>query len=1091
MADGEVIINTKLDTAELERNAKSAKTTVNSLGEGMQSASKKSNSLDTGLGKITKSLKTLETIAKSSVIIKIAQKALGALSSCSAEAGVLTEKLKGASTLYGSVAVDQENLINSLYNISSQTGESLETLGQSVYDALSAGVEPTKDMGKVLKVVTSSAKLAKAGFTSTSTALSATLSVMNAYKLDMEELDTVQSMLLQTQNLGVTTVDELGSALAKVTPTAAAFGVGFADISASLALMTKQGTKTEVATTALSAVISELGKSGTTAAENLAKAAESAGKDEKSFKGLLSSGMSLGEILQLMSEYADKNGLSMVDMFSSIEAGRATLQLVGDNAQDYTDILGEMKGAAGLVQESFEKTVDPVEQLSAAWSNLKTRIGQDLQPALYTLASAGTSVLTAMTGQEVSADDLSSALTMLETASDNAKTAQEELKASLDDTTRSSFFEGQTALYTAIGQVATSYEKAAEQMKKYETASASATQTFAGNKRRAEEAMQQTGLTLEELYDRFLLWQAGVLDVTEVLYKGTEDYRTQLLESVGAYYETMQAAETAEAKVASWQETMEGYVATLADLVKTGSVSLTTLSLYSEDLARAVNKYLQTHTDSVAKTVEAVETVVEAKEDEVEEVGSAKNAYEEMEKEYKRVVDEQNALIARTNLLGIEKATEEDKLNALIDLYNDMYDKYGGNSYACLVLAGRIRELNTSIEDEKKKAEEAQKALEAKAKAEEDAAKAAEKAAEEARKAAEEERRRNQELVDLSNWMALDKEYENLINSTDALCNARATEEDRIEALNKRYIDLVDIYGEADGRCQQLKKRIDDLCESAKKGDGAWADFVDTLHNMDKSSATTAMKGIGSAIEEACYELLTMKETLAEIDGEIAEVQADEESAILAIETAQEELNTATAKGNAASIKSAEEKLANAQKELKALQDEKKALEANRKETASGADAWKSAGKIALQTLAEVLESVGAQLAAQAVVKAMTGMWASVAIATAGSVAAYAAAGAAKAAANKYETGGIVPGNSRHGDRVLARVNSGELILNTAQQDNLARLIEASASLAQSGASGVGIHVHFDGVSFYGLDEPAVGKAIYDNLKTLQYEGVI
>ena len=1091
MADGEVIINTKLDTTELERNAKSAKTAVNSLGEGMASASKKSESLDSGLAKITKSLKTLETIAKSSVIYKIAQTALSALSSCSEEAGVLTEKLKGASTLYGSVAVDQENLINSLYNISSLTGESLETLGQSVYDALSAGVEPTKDMGKVLKVVASSAKLAKAGFTSTSTALSATLSVMNAYKLDMEELDTVQSMLLQTQNLGVTTVDELGSALAKVTPTAAAFGVEFADISASLALMTKQGTKTEVATTALSTVISELGKSGTTAAENLAKAAEAAGKDEKSFKGLLSSGMSLGEILELMSKYAEENDLSMVDMFSSIEAGRATLQLVGDNAQDYADILAEMEGANGLVQASFEKTVDPVEQLSSAWSNLKTKIGQDLQPALYTLATAGTSVLTAMTGQEVSADDLSSALTTLETASSNAKTAQEELKKSLDDTTRSSYFEGQTALYTAIGQVASSYEQAAEQAKKYQSEATKASQTAWGNEQRTQEAMKQSGLTMEELYDKYLLWQAGVLDVTDILSKGTEDYRVQLLESVGAYYETMQAAEVAQEKVTSWQDTMSSYVATLADIVKSGSVSLTTLSLYSEDLAKAVDEYLQTHVESVVETVDSVEEVVDAKEEEVEEVDEATKAYEEMEEQYKKVVDEQNNLIARTNLLGVEKATEEDKLNALIDLYDDLYEKYGGNSYACLVLAGRIRDLNTSIEDEKKKAEEAEEALKAKTKAEEDAAEAAEKAAEEARKAAEEENKRNQELVDLSNWMALDKEYENLINSTDALGNARATEEDRIEALNKRYLELVDIYGETDGRCQQLKKRIDELSESAKKGDGAWSDFIDTLHDLDKSSATTVMKGIGSALEGAIYDLLTIDETLAEIDEQIASISVSEEKAIASVADAQAELETATARGNHAAIESAKTKLANAQKEVKALQEEKKALEENRKQTESGADAWKSAGKVALQSLAEVLEAIGAQLAAQAVVKAMNGLWASAAIATAGSVAAFVAAGATKAAANKFESGGIVPGNSRHGDRVLARVNSGELILNTAQQDNLARLIEASASLAQSGASGAGIHVHFDGVSFYGLDEPAVGKAIYDNLATLKYEGVI
>ena len=38
---------------------------------------------------------------------------------------------------------------------------------------------------------------------------------------------------------------------------------------------------------------------------------------------------------------------------------------------------------------------------------------------------------------------------------------------------------------------------------------------------------------------------------------------------------------------------------------------------------------------------------------------------------------------------------------------------------------------------------------------------------------------------------------------------------------------------------------------------------------------------------------------------------------------------------------------------------------------------------------------------------------------------------------SQFATGGIVGGNSKSGDRVLARVNSGEMILNAAQQAQL------------------------------------------------------
>lgn len=45
------------------------------------------------------------------------------------------------------------------------------------------------------------------------------------------------------------------------------------------------------------------------------------------------------------------------------------------------------------------------------------------------------------------------------------------------------------------------------------------------------------------------------------------------------------------------------------------------------------------------------------------------------------------------------------------------------------------------------------------------------------------------------------------------------------------------------------------------------------------------------------------------------------------------------------------------------------------------------------------------------------------------------------ASAKGFATGGIVGGNSTHGDKVLARVNSGEMILNQSQQANLFRML--------------------------------------------------
>ena len=293
--------------------------TSESAGKDFESKLKDNTSkTKTGFDTLSTAVSACKTVLATVGIGFTMDKVIKGLSEAYDEATKLDEKLRGASTLYGSVAVDQTKLVDNLKSISLQTGESLEVLGQTVYDAMSAGVQPTENMADVLEVVSASSKLAKAGFTDTNTAMKASLSVINAYGMGIENINKVSDILLNTQNLGVTTVGELSNALSKVTPVASAFGVSIENVTSALALMTKQGTNTEVASTGLSAILSELGKSGTTASENLQKASLSAGLTETSFKDLLSSGKSLGDILDIMADYAEKNNLSLVDMLSSI-----------------------------------------------------------------------------------------------------------------------------------------------------------------------------------------------------------------------------------------------------------------------------------------------------------------------------------------------------------------------------------------------------------------------------------------------------------------------------------------------------------------------------------------------------------------------------------------------------------------------------------------------------------------------------------------------------------------------------------------------------------------------------------------------------
>ena len=296
-------------------------------------------------------------------------------------------------TLADTTQVSMADLSKGITEMSNTTGQSSQSLAEALYQALSAGVQ-TSD---ALAYTEQAAKLAAAGFTTTESAVDALSTVMNAYKMDASEVNAVSDMLLQTQNKGKTTVDELAASIAQVTPTAAAMGVEFEQVSAALATMTAQGVPTSQATTQLNQLFAELGKSGQQASENLMKAAEGTEYAGMSFQQMMDAGVPLNEVLNMMSDYAEANGKSLLDMFGSIEAGKAALTMAGENSEMFANNLEAMNESAGLTEEGFTTMVDTLQGkmgiLQESFTNLGIAIYQGMQEPLKGLADVGIDAL--------------------------------------------------------------------------------------------------------------------------------------------------------------------------------------------------------------------------------------------------------------------------------------------------------------------------------------------------------------------------------------------------------------------------------------------------------------------------------------------------------------------------------------------------------------------------------------------------------------------------------------------------------------------------------------------------------------------------
>ena len=602
--------------------------TSESAGKDFESKLKDNTSkTKTGFDTLSTAVSACKTVLATVGIGFTMDKVIKGLSEAYNEATKLDEKLRGASTLYGSVAVDQTKLVDNLKSISLKTGESLEVLGQTVYDAMSAGVQPTEDMADVLQVVSASSKLAKAGFTDTNTAMKASLSVINAYGMGIENINKVSDILLNTQNLGVTTVGELSNALSKVTPVASAFGVSIENVTSALALMTKQGTNTEVASTGLSSILSELGKSGTNASENLQKASESAGLAETSFKDLLDSGKSLGDILDIMSDYAEQNNLSLVDMFSSIEAGKSALQITNAGAEEFNETLDSMETATGLVSESFEKMVTPSQKLDSAIATLKTTIGEKLKPAVDSAKTAVANLITKMLGQEGQAEDLDTAISTLNKTLEDYALAQEEAKKKTDAHTLAMETLAKSNARSALRALSESwkqYEKQSEgvisstEMVKskikelYERASEYATKDL---KLIGEEDLEDISdyderlttllVTLKKYADNRPTYKDGSIDIqAEKIYN--------LIDSIDAYTIKLSELELSQSNL---QESFKSTAEVVAQYVQEGKLSLAEVQVYAGNLYNDVVEIIQNTKEEYSDIGEVVEETNEDIED--------------------------------------------------------------------------------------------------------------------------------------------------------------------------------------------------------------------------------------------------------------------------------------------------------------------------------------------------------------------------------------------------------------------------------------------------------------------------------------------
>ncbi len=307
--------------------------------------------------------------------------------------GILFAGVAGTATLAGKKYADFEAGILKVKTISDRSFEDIKRSAEDLsvkygisVDQITEGnyqlVSSMGDVANAQEILDTSAKLSIAGFTDYESAMNGLVSVLNGYKMEATEAGRVADILMTVQNKGITTIDELQGSLARVTSLANNVNVSFEDLAASLTTITANKVETSEAVTSLRSAFSELGKTGTVASKNFKEATG------EMFSEFMKT-HTIVEAIQKLDEYSKKTGKSFNDLFGSLEAGNAIMNLAGGNLDKLKNSLDEIKNSSGTADSALgvlnEGANRTFSQLKEQANKAVREIGEALIPTVKDL----------------------------------------------------------------------------------------------------------------------------------------------------------------------------------------------------------------------------------------------------------------------------------------------------------------------------------------------------------------------------------------------------------------------------------------------------------------------------------------------------------------------------------------------------------------------------------------------------------------------------------------------------------------------------------------------------------------------------------
>lgn len=282
--------------------------------------------------------------------------AIGQLSSVlndiTAESRSFGGAMAAANTMAGKSGEDFVKLKDQVTELSHEVPVARDKLANGLYQVISNGV-PENNW---ITFLNKSARASVAGIADLEETVKVTSTIIKNYGLDWEAAGSIQDKIQLTAKNGVTSFEQLAQALPRVTSQAATLGVSVDELMATFSTLTGVSGDTAEVSTQLAAIFTALIKPSSEAAEMAqqmgiqfdAAAIKAAGGMEQFLQ-------QLGKSVQ---EYSKSSGVLEQEvygkLFGSAESLRALTPLMGNLSDKFSENVSSMKDSAGTIDNAFD-----------------------------------------------------------------------------------------------------------------------------------------------------------------------------------------------------------------------------------------------------------------------------------------------------------------------------------------------------------------------------------------------------------------------------------------------------------------------------------------------------------------------------------------------------------------------------------------------------------------------------------------------------------------------------------------------------------------------------------------------------------------